>query len=214
MNAVLAVSALGKSFEGSGAAFGDVDMTVRAGDLVVVTGGRESGKTSVLRCLSGTYLPSSGNIILTVGGDRSDLATAPPRTLAWIRRHHVATFDGPLVAPPSQPVATAVARAAQVGREDALRALDRIGVGQFADIALGRLRPAQRRSVALAAALASPAAVILLDEPESIADSDLVTSWLDERRTDGASIVVAARPGSTSQEYATTVIHLNDGQQT
>jgi ABC-2 type transport system ATP-binding protein len=214
MNAVLAVSALGKSFDGSGPAFGDLDMTVRAGDLVVVTGCRESGKTSVVRCLSGTYLPSSGTIVLTVGGHRSDLATASPRTLAWIRRHHLATFDGPLVAPPSQAVGTAVARAAQVRREDAVLAMDRLGVGQFADVALGRLRPAQRHSVALAAALASRAAVILLDEPESVADPDLLGGWLDERRADGASIVVAARPGSASHAYATTVIQLSEGQQT
>lgn len=214
MSAVLAVSALGKSFAGSGPAFGELDMTVRTGDLVLVAGGRESGKTSLVRCLSGTYLPSAGNIILTVGGHHSDLATAPPRTLAWIRRHHLATFDGPLVAPPSQGVGTAVARAAQVRRADALLAMDRLGVGQLADVALGRLRPAQRHSVALAAALASRAAVILLDEPESVADPELLGSWLDERRADGTSIVIAARPGSFSHEYATTVIQLSEGQQT
>jgi ABC-type sulfate/molybdate transport systems ATPase subunit len=81
-------------------------------------------------------------------------------------------------------------------------------------VALGRLRPAQRRSVALAAALVAPAAVILLDEPESSADPDLVAGWLDERRADGASIVITARPGSTSHDYATTVIQLSEGQQT
>ncbi|MHA6630166.1 ATP-binding cassette domain-containing protein [Pseudonocardia sichuanensis] len=213
MSAVLAVSALGKSFDGSGPAFRDLDMTVHAGDLVVVTGGRGSGKTSVVRCLSGTYLPSSGDVVLTVGGDRCDLATAPPRTRAWVRRHHLATFDGPLVAPASQTVGTAVARAAGVPREDAVLAVDRLGTARFADVALGRLRPAQRHAVALAAALASRAAVILLDEPESVADPDLVGRWLDERRADGAAVVVAARPGSASHTCATTVLQLSEGQQ-
>jgi len=208
INAVLAVSGLAKSFEGSGPAFRDLDITVGAGDLVVVTGRRESGKTSVLRCLSGTYLPSAGTVVLAVDGHRADMATAPARTLAWIRRHHVAIFDGPLVAPPSQSVATAVARAAQVSRGDALRAMDRLGAGQLADEALGRLRPAQRRSVALAAALAAPARLLLLDEPESVADPGLLAGWFEERRADGTAIVVAARAGSALWEHATTVIHL------
>jgi ABC-type transport system involved in cytochrome c biogenesis ATPase subunit len=214
MTAALTVSALSKSFDDIGSVVHDLDLTGRAGDLVVVTGGRESGKTTVLRCLGGTYLPSSGTVTLTLADMHCDLATAPARAIAWIRRHHLAAFDGPLIAPPSQPVADAVARAAQIPREDAVAALNRLGETKLADVSLGRLRPVQRRAVALTAVLASQAAVILLDEPESLADAEALIGWLEQRRADGTLVVVATRPDSALQQRASTVIHLEERLQT
>lgn len=214
LTAVLAASALAKSFDDVGPVVDGLDVTGSTGELVVVTGGRESGKTTALRCLGGVYRPSSGTVTLTLDGACCDLAAAPPRSLAWIRRHHVAAFDGPLIAPPRQFVADAVARAAHIRREDAVAALDRLGESRFANVSLGRLRAAQRRSVALAAALASPASVLLLDEPESVAEPEALTAWLDERRAAGTLVVVTARSHSALQKHATAVIHLEEGQST
>src|SRR5262249_57152451 len=43
---------------------GPIDFTVRAGDLVFITGGNGSGKSTFVRVLSGLYKPDSGEISL------------------------------------------------------------------------------------------------------------------------------------------------------
>ena len=43
---------------------GPIDFTLRPGELVFITGGNGSGKSTFLRVLSGLYPPDSGEIIL------------------------------------------------------------------------------------------------------------------------------------------------------
>ena len=59
-------------------ALADFDLTVAAGELVVVLGGNGSGKTTLLRCITRTLKPSSGEIRL---GD-TDLCAARRREAA------------------------------------------------------------------------------------------------------------------------------------
>ena len=43
---------------------GPVDFTLRAGDLVFITGGNGSGKSTLLKVLAGLYPPDAGEILL------------------------------------------------------------------------------------------------------------------------------------------------------
>src|SRR6202000_2662614 len=43
---------------------GPIDFTLRRGDLVFITGGNGSGKSTFMKLLSGLYIPESGTITL------------------------------------------------------------------------------------------------------------------------------------------------------
>src|SRR6202012_4421908 len=43
---------------------GPIDFTIKSGDLVFITGGNGSGKSTFLRVLSGLYPPDSGEVTL------------------------------------------------------------------------------------------------------------------------------------------------------
>ena len=43
-------------------ALADLDLTVRAGELVIVLGGNGSGKTTLLRCVVRTLAPTAGEV--------------------------------------------------------------------------------------------------------------------------------------------------------
>ena len=69
----------------SDAAFhiGPMDFTLRSGELVFITGGNGSGKSTFLRVLAGLYLPNSGEIMLdgmrVNKATRDDIASCFPR---------------------------------------------------------------------------------------------------------------------------------------
>jgi alpha-D-ribose 1-methylphosphonate 5-triphosphate synthase subunit PhnL len=201
----VAVSAVGlrcegvvKTFRGWGPepveALRGVAVSVKPGVLTLVRGARSCGRTTLLRCLYGTYRPDSGRVLVSVGeADELDLVTAPERTVAWLRRTYLATFDGVLVAPPRTTARHVVARAG--GTDEAGTWLATVGAEAWAEVPIGRLRPDERRRVALAAALATPAPVLLLDEPLAglqPAVAMAVSARLAERLSGGGAVLATA----------------------
>lgn len=168
----------------------------RAGEVVIISGAPGAGLTTLVRCLTGGYRPDAGTVVITDGRSSVDLAAADARSLAWLRRHHLAVLDGSLPAPPRQPVADAVARAAGVDRPTAVAALDRIGTSAAAEVPIGRIRAPHRRTIALAAALAGRQPLVVLDEP---APTVAVADWIDELARAGRTVVVAA--GSETEGF-------------
>jgi putative pyoverdin transport system ATP-binding/permease protein len=59
----------------AGFQIGPVDFTLRSGELVFITGGNGSGKSTFMKVLSGLYAPDSGSI--AVDGFNSDASTYP-----------------------------------------------------------------------------------------------------------------------------------------
>lgn len=64
----------------------DVSFTVGRGEFVGLAGPSGSGKSSILKCIHRTYLPSSGNIFLETDGKTVDLATLDEGEVLELRR--------------------------------------------------------------------------------------------------------------------------------
>lgn len=208
MSAVLAATAVAKSFTAR-PLLTDISIDISPGELVVIAGLPGAGRSALLKCLAGVYRPSAGSVVLSLGGDAVDLATSDTRTVAWVQRQHLTYFDGLLAASPSQDAAGAVARRAGIDRAAAGDALGRLGFRELAEIPLGRLRPEQRRSVALAAALSTACAVLLLDEPDSAADQNRVADWVADHRSAGAAVIatIATQGPLTAAASASAVLY-------
>ncbi|GAA4283290.1 hypothetical protein GCM10022261_08210 [Brevibacterium daeguense] len=191
MTAVLTATGVEKSFGPERTVLDGIDIALLPGQLTVVHGARDAGRSTLLRCLTGGYRPDAGHVVLERAAGSVDLAAADPRTLAWVRKHHIRDFAGPLAAPPSQDAASAAARSAALERETAVAGLRRLGVAELAEVPLGRLRRTARRAVALTAALLSQAAVVVLDEPDTAADPERVLDWISELRAGGTAVLAA-----------------------
>ena len=173
-----------------------------AGGAVMLTGANGSGKTSLLRLLAGLIKPAAGHLAWGAAPIANDVAGH--RT----RLHYVGHQDG--VKPGLTPRETLVFWAALRGQEvrgDApalLAALSAFALEAVGDWPCRWLSAGQRRRLALARLLVSPAPLWLLDEPFSALDDDnrmrLEQIIVAHRATGGRAVVsthIPAEIGAT-----------------
>jgi len=165
--------------------FAGLNLKVRAGEAVALTGRNGSGKTSLLRVVAGLLKPESGEV--SFGG--IDVAEARAGGV-----HLIGHQDG------LKPARTAGeelrfwsawngadAGAAQAGAEQ-------LHLLPLMDLEVRRLSAGQRRRLALARLVAAPRPLWLLDEPLSPLDAGWRIRFgeIMSRHLDGGGMVLAA----------------------
>lgn len=212
MTTTITATRLRKRFDDGPEVLDGAEITAAGGRLTLIRGSAGSGRTTLARCLTGVYRPDAGEVTLRLDSrGEVDLTAADPRTVAWLRAHHIAAFDGPLATAPTLSAEAAVARAAGCTSAAAVTGLARVGLAGVAQRPLGRLRAAEGRAVALVAALLSERSFIVLDCPGEYISSDALASWLLEATAAGAALVVTTAPDSPLESIASTVGDLRKG---
>jgi heme ABC exporter ATP-binding subunit CcmA len=191
-------------------ALAGVDLSVRAGEVVVVLGANGAGKTSLLRTCAG-LLPVTSGEAWVLGVDLTSDHTA-------VRRHvgllgHAAPLYDELNA--AENVRFAV-RALGLPASAGDGALERLGlVGRLRTTATGRLSAGQRRRVALAALVARRPALWLLDEPHAGLDASsrtLLGELIGEAVTDGAAVLLSSHEPDLSVPLSDRVVVMSGGR--
>lgn len=156
------------------AALKNVDFAVRSGELVAVMGASGSGKTTLLNTLSGLDDVDSGQIWLE-GKDLAQMSD-DERTIYRAKRMGFIFQVYNLL-----PVLNAVENVelpllvtgvkSRIAREQAMSALQRVGLEERAHHRPAELSGGQRQRVAVARALVNEPAIVWADEPTGALDS-------------------------------------------
>ncbi len=151
--------------------FEHLQVSVRLKDMLQVSGPNGSGKTSLLRLMSGLMRPTAGDVLIngvSIHQKRNELAS----NLLWLG--HAAGIKGLLTAEENLTWLSALHHGAS--REQIWQALAAVGLAGFEDVPCHTLSAGQQRRVALARLyLANVPALWILDEPFTALDKQAVT---------------------------------------
>ncbi|KAB3547173.1 MAG: ATP-binding cassette domain-containing protein, partial [ANME-2 cluster archaeon] len=150
----------------------DVNLCIRSGEYLGVTGDNGSGKTTLVKLLNGLLLPQEGQV--TVGG----ASTSDRESLLAIRRSVGIVFQNP----DAQAVGETVEEDIVFGLENIRvpgREIDRrierylgmLGIKELRDRNIGLLSGGQKQLVNIAAVMAMEPACIVFDEALSMLDA-------------------------------------------
>ena len=150
--------------------FGDLSFAVEPGGWLHVTGDNGAGKTTLLRTLVGLSQPDAGEIRWN-GVSVSERADEFRASSVYLG--HPAAIKDELS--PLENLRLGLALDGyDIGADDAMAALDTMGLQGREDLAARHLSAGQKRRVLLARLLLRPAALWVLDEPFTALDRDAV----------------------------------------
>jgi alpha-D-ribose 1-methylphosphonate 5-triphosphate synthase subunit PhnL len=179
-----------------------VSLTLRRGECLALVGPSGQGKSTLMKCLYGSYGADSGQILWRQpGGGSLDLVQASPQQILALRRRRLAYVSQFLRALPRVGALQLVAeRAMEAGEHDAQRARER-AAALLARLnlppGLWELPPAtfsggEQQRVNIARGFVAPAELLLLDEPTASLDAAnrrVVVAMIREAKAAGCAVV-------------------------
>ena len=166
--------------------FEELSVTISDGDRIGVVGINGTGKSTLLRILSGVDAPAEGQVRRGRGSRVGFLEQVPELAPGTVR--------------------------AAVGQGwEAEAALDRLGMGNAVDDQVTSLSGGQAKRVALARVLTHPAELLVLDEPTNHLDLGAVV-WLESRlRSFRGGLVLVTHDRHLLERVTTKILELDRG---
>ena len=202
---------------GDATVVGHASVALHTGEMVVLVGPNGAGKTTLIRALAG-LIPAQGHIAL----DGRALDIVPPRErarrIAYLPQGN--TFHWPL------PVAAIVrlgrtphgdpfSRPTEADQAAVRRALAATATEVFAERPVTTLSGGERARVALARALATEAAVLLVDEPTVSLDPRhqlVVMGLLRDAARAGGAVLAVVHDLALAARFADRVLIMDRGR--
>jgi phosphonate transport system ATP-binding protein len=207
-------------------ALNNVNVSVKPGELVIVLGGNGSGKTTMLRCLTRTLQPNSGEVIVNdcnLTGLKGEKLRQARMALALISQHPSLVRR--------RSVRANVASGALGHYSDALTALGHlprteldaargylaeVGLEDLADQRASTLSGGQAQRVSIARALAQRPKALLADEPVASLDpeaSEEIMRLLKRlAKADNLAVLCVLHQVDLAFDHADRVIGIRNGQ--
>ena len=190
----------------------DVDLTVPEGVLLAIVGPNGAGKTTLIKAMLGLTDVAAGQTLIY-----GEPYARQRQLVAYVPQRGSVDWDFP----------TSVLDVVMMGlygrigwlrrpgkreREQALAALEKVGMQDFADRQISQLSGGQRQRVFLARALVQDAQVYFMDEPFQGVDATTeraIVTLLQELRQAGKTLVVVHHDLQTVPEYFDWALLLN-----
>jgi ABC-type Mn2+/Zn2+ transport system ATPase subunit len=193
-------------------ALDEINLSFLPGETTSLVGPNGAGKSTLLKCLDGILEPTHGLVTLdgqAVRKPSSRIAYVPQRSeVDW--KFPITVLDVALMGRALR--GTRLLPIPATDRQDALAALDEVGMRRFAGVQIGALSGGQQQRVFIARALLQDAEVFLLDEPFTGVDAPtqhLVLRILSDLRAAGKTIIFATHDLQMAADSPNVCVLLN-----
>lgn len=194
-----------------------VNLSVRAGEKIVICGPSGSGKSTLIRCLNRLEEHQSGTIRVlgTELNDNISNINEIRREVGMVFQHfnlfqHLTVLENCILAPMlvrKQDRKTAEATA--------MKYLERVRIPEKAQRYPGQLSGGQQQRVAIARALCMRPEILLFDEPTSALDPEMIAEVLDvmtELAEGGMTMLCVTHEMGFARKVADRVVFMDQGR--
>jgi polar amino acid transport system ATP-binding protein len=195
----------------------DINLSVAAGERIVVCGPSGSGKSTLIRCINRLETVQKGRIVV----DGMDL-TAGGKNVDSVRQEVGMVFQQFNLFPHLtilQNCTLAPMRSRGLGKEEAeavaMKYLTRVRIPEQAHKYPSQLSGGQQQRVAIARALCMTPKIMLFDEPTSALDPEMVKEVLDTMiglADDGMTMLCVTHEMGFARSVADRVIFMAEGK--
>jgi putative glutamine transport system ATP-binding protein len=196
----------------------NINLTVEAGETVVLIGPSGSGKSTLIRTINGLEPIQKGQLIVN-GYDLADKKTDPNKirkNVGMVFQHfnlyaNKTVLENIMLAPK-----IVLKRPDDENREFAMKLLDKVGLANKADSYPRQLSGGQQQRIAIARSLAMKPKCLLFDEPTSALDPEMIDDVLnvmkDIARDSDMTMLVVTHEMGFAREVGDRVIFMADGE--
>ena len=195
----------------------DINLSVRAGERIVICGPSGSGKSTLIRCINRLETAQKGHIVV----DGVDLG-AGRRNVDAVRREVGMVFQQFNLFPhltALQNCTLAPMRSRGMSSEEAeataMKYLTRVRIPEQANKYPSQLSGGQQQRVAIARALCMNPKIMLFDEPTSALDPEMVKEVLDTMiglAEDGMTMLCVTHEMGFARSVADRVVFMAEGR--
>jgi polar amino acid transport system ATP-binding protein len=211
---IINLAGVSKSF-GHTQVLKEINLDVQPGEVLVLIGASGSGKSTVLRIMSGLETADAGEVWV------NEVPLHDARRAREIRGHVGMVFQQFNLFPHKTAlgnVTLALIKARKMSpadaRKRAMDALDRVGLADRAEHYPSQLSGGQQQRVAIARALAVEPGIMFFDEATSALDPELVGEVTEVMRglaRDGMTMVVVTHEMGFARKTADRVVFMDKG---
>jgi alpha-D-ribose 1-methylphosphonate 5-triphosphate synthase subunit PhnL len=204
--------------------FENLSCRVDAGEFLVLSGRSGSGKSSVLKCIYGTYLPTAGEILYrSAGHGRIDLASGGERTLLSVRSREMGYVSQFLRVIPRVAAVDIVAepllnlgKDPDEARGKAASLLERLAIPRaLHDAYPATFSGGEQQRINIARAVIWEPKLLLLDEPTASLDrasQGIVISLLKDLKAKGTAMIGIFHDQASRDTIADRILEMSVGK--
>lgn len=195
----------------------DINLTVEAGEVLVVCGPSGSGKSTLIRCINRLETIQEGELVvdeMKVHDKRTNMTKLRAEIGFIFQQFNLYPHMTAL-----QNVTLAPMKVRKIKREEAQKLgqdiLERVGLGDKVNSYPAQLSGGQQQRVAIARGLCMRPKIMLFDEPTSALDPEMINEVLDVMRDlakEGMTMMVVTHEMGFAREVAHRVLFMDEGR--